>query len=990
MKCISLAILILTLLVSAAVAQSAAPVITSISPTSAAVGGPQFTLQVSGSGFVPSFFVTTPGSQLQWNGSGRLTNVANTSSLQATIPASDIAAAGTVRITIRNPDGQVSNAVDFIVGTVNPVPTLTALSPSSAVAGGPAFTLTLTGTNFLATTKVRWNGTDRTTTFVSATQLTAAIPATDIAAGGTAQVTVFNPAPGGGLTSALPFTISSQNPVPTVTSLSPTGATVGGAAFTLTVTGTNFISSSVVRWNGSDRTTTFTSATQLSAAIPATDLTLAGTVQITVSNPAPGGGSSSPASFTVSASGPVQLEVVPAALLFQAIAAGTNPAAQTLRISNSGAGSVNWTAQASTVTGANWLNLSAISGSATATAPSPVQVNASVTGLAAGVYTGTITVQNTAGGNPVVVTVFFNVLPANPVLQLGQSGVRLTGVQGGSATPVQSFSVVNAGQGTLNWTLQTSTASGGSWLNASPASGTSTAGAAFPAVSVSANLAGLTAGTYYGEIRVTAPGATSSPQSVSVVLNVLGAGNPAAELNPLGMIIVATGGGAAPAAQTVSVASAVALTGSVTVNTGSSGNWLDAQPRSLSIAGGGRQTLNITATPGTLTPGVYQGTVSLAFSDNSTQTVTVLFLVLSAAAANPADRYQTLGVTAATCSPQRLLAVTRLLGAGFSSPVGWPRAIELQAVDDCGSPALAATAVASFSNGDPPLVLVHLGSGVYSGTWKPGGSADKATVTVRVNQAPLAEATLQVSGAATTNPGVPVIGTGGVVHGASFAKGQPMAPGSIISVFGSTIADSTAGQASALPLPRALGGATVTIGGVDAPLYYSSAGQINAQVPIELNANSRPQVVIKVNLPSLAAITMPETIALDATRPGIFLADAGQGVVVDVQNRLVNSSAPAAANDVVVIYATGLGATNPAAETGKAAPSNPPGVVVATPVVTIGGRTATVEFAGLTPGFVGLYQINVRIPTGVTPGSAVPLIVTQNGIPSNTVNMAVR
>jgi hypothetical protein len=149
------------------------------------------------------------------------------------------------------------------------VPALSAITPNSATAGGSAFTLTVTGTNFITTSKVRWNDADRTTTYVSSTQLTAAIPATDIAAAGTASVTVFNPTPGGGTSSVQILTIkAASNPVPTLTSISPISAPAGGPAFTLTVTGSNFITTSKVRWNGADRTTTYVSATQLTAAIP--------------------------------------------------------------------------------------------------------------------------------------------------------------------------------------------------------------------------------------------------------------------------------------------------------------------------------------------------------------------------------------------------------------------------------------------------------------------------------------------------------------------------------------------------------------------------------------------------------------------------------------------------------------------------------------------------------------------------------------------------
>ena len=94
------------------------------------------------------------------------------------------------------------------------MPTTTGLSPTSATAGGAAFTLTVTGTNFVPTSVVRWNGVNRTTTYGSATQLTAAITATDIATGGTRSVTVFNPTPGGGTSNVQTFTIVAPTPCP--------------------------------------------------------------------------------------------------------------------------------------------------------------------------------------------------------------------------------------------------------------------------------------------------------------------------------------------------------------------------------------------------------------------------------------------------------------------------------------------------------------------------------------------------------------------------------------------------------------------------------------------------------------------------------------------------------------------------------------------------------------------------------------------------------
>src|SRR5215813_13817007 len=103
----------------------------------------------------------------------------------------------------------------------NPVPTLSSIMPNTAAVGSGAFTLTATGSNFVASSVVRWNGSNRTTTFVSSTQLTAQILASDVAATGSASVTVFTPTPGGGTSTAKTFTITSTNPAPTLNSISP-------------------------------------------------------------------------------------------------------------------------------------------------------------------------------------------------------------------------------------------------------------------------------------------------------------------------------------------------------------------------------------------------------------------------------------------------------------------------------------------------------------------------------------------------------------------------------------------------------------------------------------------------------------------------------------------------------------------------------------------------------------------------------------------------
>jgi hypothetical protein len=191
--------------------------------------------------------------------------------------------------------------------TPNPVPATSEISPSSAPAGSVAFTLSVNGSDFVPSSVVKWNGADRVTTFVSSSQLTAQVLASDVAAEGTAQVTVFNPAPAGGTSNSQTFTITpaADNPVPTTTGINPSSVAAGSTGFTLVVTGTGFVGSSVVRWNSVDRPTTFVSDTQLMASITSFDITTPGTAQVTVSSPTPGGGLSNAQTFIITNPVPV-------------------------------------------------------------------------------------------------------------------------------------------------------------------------------------------------------------------------------------------------------------------------------------------------------------------------------------------------------------------------------------------------------------------------------------------------------------------------------------------------------------------------------------------------------------------------------------------------------------------------------------------------------------------------------------------------------------
>jgi hypothetical protein len=223
----------------------------------------------------------------------------------------------------------VATAANFALTNNNPVPSITSFTPPNATALGPAFALTINGTNFVSGATGTFNGTSRTVTFVSAAQAKMAVTAADIAAGGNFPVVVTNLGPGGGASAPMNFTVN--NPLPTLTSLGQTHIS-GGATFNLVVNGTGFITGQTnVHFNGKPETTTVNSATQLTASIAAADVATAGTFPVVVVSATPGGGTSAnPINFTVdgyTVSGPANTPVKAGQMAKIVITVtGTNPA----------------------------------------------------------------------------------------------------------------------------------------------------------------------------------------------------------------------------------------------------------------------------------------------------------------------------------------------------------------------------------------------------------------------------------------------------------------------------------------------------------------------------------------------------------------------------------------------------------------------------------------------------------------------------------------
>lgn len=244
-----------------------APTLSSITPTTVQAGSGAFTLTATGTNFAS-------GTTILWDGVSLSTTVSSATQLTAKVSANQIANAGTISIRVMKADTTTSGTLSLTItgGSTGGSFSLTAISPSAVAAGNPDFTLTATGTGFVSGAAITLNRTAITTTFDSATQLHATIPAADVAAAGTITVGVTNPDKT--TTNTLTFTIiaGGVGPPPTLTSINPNTSPNGiTSPLTLTATGTNFVSGSTIMWNGVAMTTTFVSSTQLTAAIPASE-----------------------------------------------------------------------------------------------------------------------------------------------------------------------------------------------------------------------------------------------------------------------------------------------------------------------------------------------------------------------------------------------------------------------------------------------------------------------------------------------------------------------------------------------------------------------------------------------------------------------------------------------------------------------------------------------------------------------------------------------
>ena len=223
------------------------------------------------------------------------------------------------------------------------------------------------------------------------------------------------------------------------------------------------------------------------------------------------------------------------------------------------------------------------------------------------------------------------------------------------------------------------------------------------------------------------------------------------------------------------------------------------------------------------------------------------------------------------------------------------------------------------------------------------------------------------------------------VVGAASYRPEAIAPGGLVSLFGAGLASGVA-RAGTIPLPSVLIDATVSFNGVPAPLLYVSPNQINAQVPFKVFPGVVTVSVVRGSQTASLTVTVAEA------GPGIFTRNAqgtGPGAILHASDLSpVSDASPAHPGEAVAIYCTGLGRLHKPVTTGSARPSPPPQTVLR-PEVRVAGRLAVVMFSGAAPQYVGLYQVNIELPAD-TPAGSQPLVLSINGVESNTVQVAVR
>jgi uncharacterized protein (TIGR03437 family) len=682
-------------------------------------------------------------------------------------------------------------------------------------------------------------------------------------------------------------------------------------------------------------------------------------------------------SITVQAQQNATLAVSPTVVSLTAVTSGS-PVQGLVNVYNAGGTTLNWTAQAVAANSGHWLSITPTSGSSTTASQlaGQIVVVANPSGLTAGLYSGTVTV--TAGTSRSVVPVYLTVGAAVPTV----SPLELFFTQNQNSTVAQSQTVTLSGtSGSLKAVLAT-TATAPLWFTVSSPSATtlSSSGITITASLVTSIVNTMAPGTYSGQIAIYTGGTTQQANVVRVVLHVAASTElPHLQVDRGGLAFSLAPGQGLSTIQTVNVSvpagpsAGTAIIAIVTTNTG--GNWLTVSPGAGTVTPSTPAPLSFSASAAGLPTGVYTGRV-----------------IVTAGTMTPVSIYATLVVGAPNGSstngvaPGALTVVLNNPSDGFITQQDFPNLVSATLLDSYGNPVLGATVTLQSSNGEPDLVLTDQGGGSYgasfhalfSGPLTLSASAIYSGVN-GIQTAPAATAAGQMSPAQNT---LPVMYHGGVVNSASYAVSPtPLSPGALVSVFGQGIAGTGGSAASGSALPTSLGGVSATMGGIPAPILVavpsSSGDQVNLQVPFELNGQVSADVIFNVN----GVLSPVETVPIGVVPAAFTTSQTGNGTAVlhTTDYTPVTSANPAVAGEILAIFANGLGPlTTPIADGALATVSD---ATVGVVTVSIGGQSAVVQYAGLAPGFAGLYQVNVVMPSVASGNNT--LIIGVNGIASS-------
>ena len=551
-------------------------------------------------------------------------------------------------------------------------------------------------------------------------------------------------------------------------------------------------------------------------------------------------------------------------------------------------------------------------------------------------------------------------------LRLGQTVVGPIGVNAGAATSA-IVEAANVGDGSLNLQLTSSAP----WIAATTGglrNCTLQVNACTP-IQITIRSSTLARGLHTGVLTVADPNALDAPQTIMVSVNVGG------NVPERATFYVAPNG----QSQNLNWNAAGPLNATATTQSG--GNWLAVGAALAgSVQAGVIVPYRITANPAGLGEGTYEGQVTVAGSNITQENRSVPV---------------TLRVTT---QPIAQLSSERL---AFRIAQGSAKQTQAVVVSNRGQGTLtlssASAATASGGNwltatqqnnvvqvtADP----ANIAPGSYQGTLTVGSNAVQGNVTVPVQ--------LDVVAA-----GSPLAYANGVVNNATFEGGDVLAQGAIVALFGEQFTTAEASVASALPLTNELGGTRVLINDQPAPVYYVSYNQINFQVPYNAPTGD---VVIRVERGGQRGNPISARIVNGAARLlrlgiGDYAIAVNQDQSFPIPTTPGISSRPARRGETLVFYAIGLGPTVPVTTSGAASPSSPlavaPGnwrvVFGQTGPFAVGSVETTPMFAGLTPGFVGLYQVNVTIPADAPIGDAVPVTLAGDTGLSNRVTIAIQ